>query len=252
MTNPSADLGPVSEATLMRFVDGDLPPREHAFVAGLIAAHPEASCRLAAYRFTRDELPAAFEEAMHVPAELIGRWLPEAGAGSRAGRRLSRARMGALALAASLVVLVAGAAGWLLRDVTRPNVAGLFGAPPGLQHALETTPTGSVAHLSAGLSARPVATFPSFARRWCRQYAVSDGQQERARGIACRRDNGWDIVVQAVSRPAAPSGSPGTAIPAGAGDDPVAVYRDQILAGNVLTKEDEARLITSERWQRAP
>ena len=45
------DVGPVSEATLMRFVDGDLLPREHAFVAGLIAAHPDAYRSALAYRF---------------------------------------------------------------------------------------------------------------------------------------------------------------------------------------------------------
>ena len=33
-----AGVGPVSEVVLMRFVDGDLPLRERAFVAGLIAA----------------------------------------------------------------------------------------------------------------------------------------------------------------------------------------------------------------------
>jgi anti-sigma factor RsiW len=44
-------VGPVFEATLMRFVDGDLPQREHAFVARLIAAHPDASRSVLAYRF---------------------------------------------------------------------------------------------------------------------------------------------------------------------------------------------------------
>ena len=61
------DEGPVSEATLMRFIDGDLPLREHAFVAGLIAAHPEETRSVRAYRFTRHQLPAAFEAALHVP-----------------------------------------------------------------------------------------------------------------------------------------------------------------------------------------
>ena len=52
----SADVGPVSEVTLMRFVDGDLPPREHAFVAELIAAHPDATRSVLAYRFAKGEL----------------------------------------------------------------------------------------------------------------------------------------------------------------------------------------------------
>src|SRR6516225_10454846 len=72
------DEGPLSEATLMRFVDGDLPPREHAFIAGLIAAHPDASRSVLAYRFTNEELHGVYDEAMNVPEELINRCLPAA------------------------------------------------------------------------------------------------------------------------------------------------------------------------------
>jgi hypothetical protein len=248
------DVGPVSEATLMRFVDGDLPPREHAFVAELVAAYPEATGSVHAYRYTKDELPAAYDAAMHVPSELIGRWLPGVGAGSLVHWRHPRARLRVLALAASVAMLIAGAAGWLLREATNSNTTELLGlAPPELRQALETTLTGSVARLSGGLSARPVATFPSIDQRWCRQYAVSEGEQERMRGVACRNAAGWNILVQAASRQGpAPGGASGTAIPAAGGDDPVTAYRDQLLGGNVLTKADEARLIASERWGRAP
>ena len=197
----SADVGPVSEVTLMRFVDGDLPPREPAFVAELIAAHPDATRGVLAYRFAKGELWGAYDVAMDVPAELINRCLPAER--PRLRSRLPGWRPTALALAASLALLLVGAAGWQLLYAPRSDVAGLVGiAPPELQRVLETTLVGNVAQLSSAWSAKLVATFPSRERRWCRQYAVSEGQQERAKGIACRHKDGWHIVVQAASRQA--------------------------------------------------
>ena len=247
-----ADVGPVFEATLMRFVDGDLPPREHAFVAGLIAAHPDASRRVLAYRFTNEELRGVYDVAMNVPAELIYRCLP-------ASDRLSlRSRLAGwrptLALAASIALLLAGAAGWVLREATHSDVAAFLGiAPPGLQRALETTLAGNVAQLSGALSTKLVATFPSRERRWCRQYAVSEGQQERAKGIACRHKDGWHIVVQAASRQATtPGGVQGYWVLAG-GNDTVTSYANEIMDGNgTLGPEDEEQLIRNEQWKRAP
>ena len=248
-----ADVGPVFEATLMRFVDGDLPPREHAFVAGLIAAHPDASRSVRAYCFTNEELRGVYDVAMNVPAELINRCLPAADR-PRLRSRLPGWRPIALALAASIALLLVGAAGWVLREATHSDVAAFLGiAPPGLQRALETTPSGNVAQLSGAWSAKVVATFPSHQRRWCRQYAVSEDQQERAKGIACRHKDGWHIIVQAETRQApTPGGAQGYWIPAGL-QDPVASYVNEIMGGNgILGPEDEAQLIRNEHWKRVP
>jgi hypothetical protein len=244
-----ADVGPVSEATLMRFVDGDLPPREHEFVAGLIAAHPDASRSVLAYRFSNEELHRVYDVAMNVPAELIDRCLQAADRPSLRSR-LPSWRQTALALAASIALLLVGAAGWVLREATHSNVANLGIAPPGLQRVLETTLAGNVAQLSGAMSAKVVATFTSHERRWCRQYAVSEDQQERAKGIACRHKDGWHIIVQAESRQApTPGGAQGYWIPAGL-QDPVASYVNEIMSGNgILGPEDEAQLIRNEHWK---
>ena len=233
----------------MRFVDGDLPPREHAFVAELIAAHPDATRSVLAYRFAKGELWGAYDVAMDVPAELINRCLPAER--PRLRSRLPGWRPTALALAASLALVLAGAAGWRLLEAPRSDIAGLVGiAPPGLQRVLETALAGNVARLSGAWSAKLVATFPSRERRWCRQYAVSEGQQERARGIACRQGDRWHIVVQAASR-RAPTPD-GAHFPAGE-DDPVASYANEIMGGNsTLGIEDEEQLIRNEHWSRAP
>jgi hypothetical protein len=252
------DEGPVSEATLMRFIDGDLPPREHAFVAGLIAAHPEETRSVHAYRFTRHQLPAAFEAALHVPPELISRCL--AGSAPHARRALRprwrglRWRLAALPLAACIALLIAGAAGWLLRDAMRSEVAGLLGVPPAsLRYALEATLTGEVADLGAGVMLKPMSTFPSVDRRWCRHYVLlSDGDRKRGSGLACRATDGnWRIDVQSVSR-SVQHQDPSMVAPAGVEDDPVASYRDEIIGGNVLTKDNEKHLIKLERWNRQP
>jgi hypothetical protein len=250
--------GPVSEATLMRFIDGDLPPREHAFVAGLIAAHPQETKSVRAYRFTRHELPAAFEGALQVPPELISRCLagsaPTAMRALRPQRRSTRWNSATLPLAASIALLFAGAAGWLLRDAKRSEVAGLLGvAPASLQYALDATLTGEVAPLGRGIMLKPMSTFPSIDGRWCRHYVLlTDGDQKRGSGVACRAaDGNWRIDVQAASR-SVQRQDRGMTAPAGSVDDPATSYRDQIIGGNVLTKDSEERLIRLEGWKREP
>ncbi len=254
----SVNLSPVSEATLMRFADGDLPPREHAFVAELIAAHPDVFGSVRAYRFTKEELPGAYQAAMTVPAELISRWLPGVGAGPSlgAGPRVrplaARRRLTALALAASVAIVLGGAAGWRLREATHPDVAGLLDiAPPALQRVLESTPTGNSTRLAGRLSAKPDATFASHERHWCRTYALNEDEQARVKGLACRREDGWHILVQAASARGAMAGEAGAYAPAGGDDDPVVSYASAISDGTPLTKEDVARLIT-EHWHRKP
>jgi hypothetical protein len=260
LTDEMPDAGPLSEATLMRFVDGDLPPREHAFVAELIAAHPEVSNSVNAYRFTKEDLPGAYQTALQVPTELINRWLPEptaTGRVTRLGARSVLSNWRPLAMAASVAAMIAGTAGWLLHEAAHPDLAALLGTvPPSMQRALNETLTGELAQLGGAVAIRPMSTFPSLERHWCRQYILSDGSNVGTAGLACRLGASWRIVAQSTSkrRPSpALAGEKAVGVPAaGAGDDVVASYRDQIMGGNVLTKEDEERLIRKERWGREP
>jgi anti-sigma-K factor RskA len=66
---------------------------------------------------------------MNVPAELINRCLPAADRPSLRSR-LPGWRPTLLALAASLALLLAGAAGWVLREATQSDVAAFLGIAP--------------------------------------------------------------------------------------------------------------------------
>jgi len=250
--------GPVSEPTLMRFVDGDLPAREHAFVAEIVASHPHATRSVRAYRFTRDRLAEALAPALEVPPELLRRCLPAtAPVPFRSKRALLPLmwdrRVGGVALAASIAILLAGASGWLLRGAWQADFAGLdrgLSAPPSLQNALEETPSAGVAQLARSVSLKPMLTFLSIENEYCRQYRLIYGAQVESTGLACRTADGtWRIDVQAAPR--AHRALSNTTVPAGEEEDAVANYRDRIMGSRpVLTKDSEERLIFEEHWRR--
>src|SRR5262249_17956471 len=163
-----------------------LPPREHAFVAEIVAAHFDETRTVAAYRFTRERLPEAFAVALDVPPELIRRCLPDPGRTLKASRprRLARLasnwRAAGLPLVASIALLLSGASGWLLRDAWQPDFAGLdkgLAAPPSLQRALERTPIGATVQLARDVSLSPMLTFLSHEGAWCRQYRLVYGAE---------------------------------------------------------------------------
>ena len=76
----------ISDETLMRFVDGDLPPDERSVIAGEVARNPDLAQRLEAFRFTKEELAGAFAPALEAPPELIEKILRGAALASRISR----------------------------------------------------------------------------------------------------------------------------------------------------------------------
>jgi hypothetical protein len=240
----------------MRFADGDLPPGEQAAVAVLVAAHPQLARSLEAYRFTRQQLPEIYAPALKVPSELVRRWLPEGGAcQKRSWQRLGGRRTAALAIAASVAILLAGGLAWERQGV-RPGFAGLakgIPAPPALQLALEHMRMGERALLAKDVTVEAMSTFASQEKLWCRQYLLTYHMQTQATGLACRTGVGsWRIDVQSAPMPLRAQEATKGAVAGREEEDPVATYRDQILGGTVLTQESEARLITDEHWSRTP
>ena len=76
----------ISDETLMRFVDGDLPPDERSVIAGEVARNADLAQRLEAFRFTKEELAGAFAPALEAPPELIEKILRGAALASRVSR----------------------------------------------------------------------------------------------------------------------------------------------------------------------
>jgi hypothetical protein len=246
----------------MRFVDGDLPPNEWSDVAAEAARNPSLAQQIEAFRFTKEELSGAFAPALQVPPALVenilrrgapaprkNRWRPSLIAPSSLNK--PNARLQVMATAAMLALLIAGAAGWVLRDSVRPDYSGLV-APPSLQVALEETPSNASAKLSDNMKITPIYTFASIQKSWCREYKLFNGNRLEATALACRGDDGiWRVEAQEAPRATSPPGDPKAYSPAG--NDPgesVAEHRDRIMGAD-LSLEDEAELIKG-RWKRKP
>ena len=259
----------ISDETLMRFVDDDLPPAERSVIAGEVARNPDLAQRLDAFRFTKEELAGAFAPALDAPPELIEKILRGAAPASRVSRwnlpslaattgsKRPNLRRDVMGIAAAVALLLAGGAGWMLRDSVRADYAGLV-APPSLQRALDETPSEVSARLPGDLSIRPSHTFASLQKRWCREYTVIHANRVGAQALACRGDDGiWRVETQEDPPSAPVSKNPKAYTPAGEDPQPpggqgelVAEHRDRIMGAD-LSLEDEAKLI-KERWKRKP
>ncbi|PWC36304.1 anti-sigma factor [Azospirillum sp. TSO35-2] len=118
----SADRNPVTEAELHAWLDGELPEERLAAVERHLADHPEVAQRFDRYRAQRTLLGQSFgplidrpvPDALTPPFTLRERAEPVRGPW---GSGWGRGALWGMALAASLLVFVAGgASGWLLRD----------------------------------------------------------------------------------------------------------------------------------------
>jgi anti-sigma factor RsiW len=103
---------PIGEDDLQAYVDGRLDPARAAVVASWLDAHPDAAGRIAAERAQRDELRARLQAKANEP---VPTRLRIANVRAARIRRLKRA---GLRIAASLLLVAAGAAGgWELRGL---------------------------------------------------------------------------------------------------------------------------------------
>ncbi len=105
----------VTEADLHAWLDGELPDERRAAVERHLADHPDDAQRFERYRAQRSLLGHSFGPLIDQP--LPDRLTPPFAVRDPATSRVGRARFWAMALAASLLLFVAGGAtGWLLRD----------------------------------------------------------------------------------------------------------------------------------------
>lgn len=103
--------GPVTEAELHAWMDGELPPARRAAVERHLAEHPEDAARLDSYRRTAELIAGAYAPLAQLPAVEAPR------------PRVWSRRPVAAAAAALLLFVAGGATGWAVRGAGSAAVA---------------------------------------------------------------------------------------------------------------------------------
>ncbi|MBL6751851.1 MAG: hypothetical protein ISP90_15090 [Nevskia sp.] len=213
-----------SDEILMAYADGALSGAEAAEVRDAAARDPAVAARIEMFRASGRLLRGAFEPVLHqpVPQNLqdavaaLGAPVP-----GRQGRHLlagprhrPRSRMWAQALAASVALVLALAAGWRLGPGRgEPAVPGTLMAaaaalPAPLTAALDRLPSGEVAQVRVGLHTVGVLPLASYDAHGsvCREFeltAAAGAGDRSLRGVVCRGGGRW--LLRALAEPAAPA-----------------------------------------------
>jgi anti-sigma factor RsiW len=112
---------PISEDDLHGYVDGVIDIARRAEVAAYLQDHPDVAARTASYAKQRELLRASLAPIAEEPVPLrlnIGRMI-EARRGRRTGKWVA-------SLAATLLIVLGGAAGWSLRGLVQPAREGIL------------------------------------------------------------------------------------------------------------------------------
>lgn len=265
----------ISDEMLMAYADGELDDRARAKVDAYLITSTEGAQRLEIFLATGRGLSELFEQPMHepVPQRLLDVVAAPAsvvafpGASARPTR--TRQQFWPIALAASLTILAVGGSAFWYSNRVSTGSGEAFGvarsehgdpvAIDALADVLETTAVGvtTVATLSGQRAAvRPVFTFATAEKTYCRQYVITKDETTAYGGVACKVPNGqWRIEVQQAIAPArdfVTAKSKQIAPAAGATDgNEIEAVVDRLIAGDVLSIEAEASAM-ARKWQPAP
>lgn len=168
----------LNDEILCAYLDGELDPQASARVRDALAADPGARLRLERLRNAdaalRDTLPLPAADALL--ATLAGR--------ARASASPRRSALIPWAVAASLVGIVAGYL--VARSTMTPGFTSLDG------QLLQALQRGRAGEQTVG--ARVLLTFQAADGRYCRLFR-SAGSAVQGEGLACRDDQGWQLVA---------------------------------------------------------
>lgn len=218
----------VDDATLLAWIDGELPADEAARVAAEVAANPELQAVAEAHRALSKRLKGSFDAVLAepVPDRLLAAINPPSAsvtdlAAVRAARATAPPRRWLpqfAAMAASLAIgLLVG------RAALAPKPAYLVPASDGLRAAgvLEVALNDQLAGQAGPV--RVAISFRDRAGRLCRSWQV-----ERQEGIACRAGAGWTVTA-ALARAPQPDGAYRMA-----GGAPLLAVMDAMIVGEPL------------------
>lgn len=186
----------------------------------------------------------------------VGEWFDDLLSGGRIGGRQG---LGALAASSVLALVFGTALGWGIHqgrfmppadDIALVRVVdGALQASGGLATLLETAESGSSQAVAGSDGARASArlTFRTASGGYCRQYVFSETKGGAYEGIACRGEDGaWVIQVHAPTSTPPPLAD--VIVPAsGVGSPLVEAVADNLIAGDVLGKAEEAKALSA-RW----
>lgn len=225
----------VTDATIIAYLDGELPPEAAAAVEAAAARDEALAMRVARHRRLASAVKAAFADVADEPVPDRLSAAVEAGRvvslDSVRQRRITPAwgRWGSIAagVAAGLVV------GLTLPRGPAPMVDGDMRARGQLASALESqlaSAPGEGEVVKVGLS------FRAQDQRYCRTFTVSRG--EGPAGLACRDADGWSVRMAVAQGPAGPGGAYRTA----AGETPPEVLEaaQGLMRGEPLDATAEA------------
>lgn len=261
-----------SDETLMAFADGELDEAEATAVEAAIDADPALAERVALFMETRAMVGAALKPLADEPVPpaleaAVRRSIEAARSGDlgtaaastaaeeattatvvafrpRPTQNLSFARF-ALPLAASLAVIVAGAAGYFAGRGGSEGTSGLQVAGldrPALTSVLESVGSGEQISLGqGGQRFRAIATFRDDAGTLCREFEVDAADGNTVVSVACRPDAGWTVNFAVVA-----PGVQGGYAPASSTES-LDAYLGAIGAGDPISAEEEREALDALR-----
>jgi len=241
----------IDDEKLVAYGDGELGGAAATEVKAALLRDPVLRRRAEKLRNSSQALRGAFDELRDepVPTRILD-LLEDERTNSRIHRRVNVTQ---LAIAASLALVIGSLSGfWFAGSAPTADVASAW--PGALKVAstglLDTTPSGAVVKLDAGLELQPVLSFRDATGRICRQYVVADTDPsgKTADGVACRTSAGhWQLEFASLRDPATVSSAQGFA-PASGGDAGAFNKLVDALIVDPITLEQERELIRS-TWE---
>jgi hypothetical protein len=232
-----------TDEILSGFLDGELPEREMAAVRAALEQDISLADRLAALaqadRLVREHAAALDRQPM--PAAVLAMLdRSEASRGARVlqgpWQHLRQYTGRPLALAASVILVLGLAVGWLNRTAPFDPAAGL---PALAQYAdsLESIASGTPVSIGAATLVTRFS-FRNQDQQYCRQYQLS-APGYSAESIACRLDAGWTLVASIE----APAQTAAEFRPASSATAQLDAVLDTLMQGPALDLDSEAALI---------
>lgn len=253
-----------SDELLMAYADGELDSATNEAVAEALRSDTELNRRYLAFARTGRDLGQPFADFLNEPApasivaminahetKVLPKRAPlvpkrETWAEWLSNQLLPAGGMGWAAAGYGLALVAGIGAGALIGGVHGPagdgsTVGAGLSASGALASALETGHSGVArpVGLSGQAAITPRLTFKTASGDFCRQYAMTLPGGTSEEGVACRTHGKWTVHAHGPGATAAIT--PGATVPAaGAGSALVEAVVDGLIAGNVLTVEEEA------------